>query len=109
MNVLLVALGAASGGVLRYLVSGSPLRTFIVNVAGSFLIGVLSALCPQRWRPFAIAGFCGGFTTFSTFSNETFRMLEDGHCLAAFAYSFGSLLTGVVAVAVGYWVAGAFK
>ena len=109
MNVALVALGAASGGVLRYFVSGSPFRTFAVNVAGSFLIGVLSALCPQRWRPFAIAGFCGGFTTFSTFSNETFRMLEDGHYLAAFAYSFCSLLAGVVAAAVGYWVAGMFK
>ena len=109
MNVLLVALGAASGGVLRYFVSGSPLRTFAVNIAGSFLIGVLSVLCHQRWCPFSIAGFCGGFTTFSTFSNETFRMLEGGHYLAAFAYSFGSLLAGVVAAAVGYWVGGWFK
>ena len=80
-----------------------------MNVAGSILIGVLSALCPQRWRPFAIAGFCGGFTTFSTFSNETFLMLEGGHYFAAFAYLFGSLLTGVISVAVGYWVGGWFK
>ena len=115
MTALLVALGAALGGVLRYLVSTAvgrpcafPWATFAVNVVGSLAIGVLSgwlARCTgnaSAVRAFAVVGFCGGFTTFSTFSNETFQMLENGQSVAVLAYALGSVLAGIAAVYLGH-------
>ncbi|GAB4290022.1 MAG: fluoride efflux transporter CrcB [Ignavibacteriaceae bacterium] len=100
MNYIIVGLGAAFGGIFRYLVSnlsykhfGSefPYGTLIVNVIGSFLIGIFifyfdekELLSPQM-RIFLTIGFCGGFTTFSTFSYETFALLRDSQ------YWFASL------------------
>lgn len=117
LTVALIAVGAALGGVSRYLLSqtfnlsgGFPWGTFGVNVIGSLLIGVLSGML-GHWsgntaaiRAFAIVGFCGGFTTFSTFSNEAFRMLEAGQwCLMAL-YVSGSVAAGLVAVTAGYMI-----
>lgn len=111
----LVALGSALGGISRYGVSrllnpanGFPWGTFGVNVLGSLILGALSgwlahATGENSWiRPFAIVGFCGGFTTFSTFSNETFRMLDAGHWGLAACYAFGTMAAGLLAVALGY-------
>ena len=114
MIVVLVALGSALGGVCRYLVSlalnGSgcfPYGTLAVNVVGSLAIGALTgwlahgAGCAAAVRAFAVVGFCGGFTTFSTFSNETFRMLEYGQFGLLSLYVALSLLAGLAAVALG--------
>ena len=116
MKILLVAIGSGLGGVLRYLVpcvfaahKGFPWATLTVNVVGSLLIGLLSGLLARHSgasaesiRAFAVVGFCGGFTTFSTFSNETFRMLEGGQYLSAAAYVGISVLAGLAAVFIGY-------
>ena len=118
MKILLVAIGSGLGGVLRYLVPcwigaprGFPWATLTVNVVGSLLIGLLSGHLARHGgssadsiRAFAVVGFCGGFTTFSTFSNETFRMLENNQWLSAAGYVGLSVAAGLVAVFVGYWL-----
>ena len=116
MKILLVAIGSGLGGVLRYLVpcwigaaKGFPWATLTVNVVGSLLIGLLSGLLARHGgssaesiRAFAVVGFCGGFTTFSTFSNETFRLIESSQWLSAVAYVSLSILAGLAAVLLGY-------
>ena len=115
MKILLVAFGSAVGGVLRYLVpcwvggtKGFPWATLTVNVVGSLLIGLLSGLLARHGgssaesiRAFAVVGFCGGFTTFSTFSNETFHLIENNQWLSAAAYVVLSIAAGLVAVFIG--------
>ena len=114
MNVLYVALGSAIGGVARYCVSlslnggGFPWGTLCVNVVGSLAIGALSGFL-THWtgnvaavRAFAVVGVCGGFTTFSTFSNEAFKMLEAGQWAMMTAYVSASILAGLAAVWLGY-------
>ena len=114
--VLYVAFGSALGGVCRYLVSlllntpkGFPWGTLGVNVLGALAIGLLSGWLSSRSgdavaaiRAFAVVGFCGGFTTFSTFSNEAFRMLERSQWGMLAGYVAASLLAGFAAVALGY-------
>ena len=118
MKILLVAIGSGLGGVLRYLVpcwigaaKGFPWATLTVNVVGSLLIGLLSGLLARHGgsstesiRAFAVVGFCGGFTTFSTFSNETFSLIESSQWLSAVAYVSLSILAGLAAVFLGYWI-----
>lgn len=114
-SLFYVALGSALGGVLRYAlslllnpVSGFPWGTFAVNVIGSLAIGVLSGWIAgfsgnaAAIRAFAVVGFCGGFTTFSTFSNESFRMLENGQWFMLSVYLIGSVAAGLAAVWLGY-------
>jgi CrcB protein len=114
-----VALGSAVGGVLRYLLGGwvqeragttFPIQTLLINVTGSLLLGFLqqyaletSAVSPEV-RTMLTIGFCGGYTTFSTFSFETVRMLEDGDWRRAALYvtlsvvlSVGAAILGIVA------------
>jgi CrcB protein len=98
MAIVAVLLGGALGSVLRYLVSGwvqawsgglFPLGTLTVNIGGSFVIGLALGLGAGRflvspeWRLFLTTGFCGGFTTFSTFSYETLALIEDRQWLPA--------------------------
>lgn len=119
MNFLYVALGSAAGGALRYLFGtfipaahGFPLATCTINAVGSFLIGILSGLLARTaggvaseiLRLVLVVGFCGGFTTFSTFSNETFRLMEASQYLTAFAYVLISVLSGLLAVFLGYLI-----
>ena len=117
MTALLVAIGSALGGVSRYWLSslmnsyaGFPWGTFSVNVLGSLAIGVLSGWLAHSTgnvaaiRAFAIVGFCGGFTTFSTFSNESFRMLENGQFGIMSLYVLGSVAAGLAAVWIGYLI-----
>lgn len=116
MTLLYVALGSAIGGVFRFLVSGSiqrgtpgsfPLGTLVVNVTGSFLLGLIARYAletpdfsPQT-RVFLTAGFCGGFTTFSTFSQEAVELLEHGHYATALTYMGTSVFISLLAAAAG--------
>jgi len=113
MNLSLVALGGAAGSMLRYLTvvgaarlfgPGVPLGTVAVNVVGSFLIGVLAIwLMGNRvWAyPLLVTGFLGGFTTFSAFSLEAFRLWETGQPAMAAAYVAGSVALGIGALLAG--------
>lgn len=114
--IFLVALGGALGATARYLVTlavTAPLGTLCVNVLGSLLIGVASVLAAQNaaalWPPFVITGCLGGFTTFSAFSLDSFKLIEAGQPATALAYMGGTLalcLIGVlagVALARGIW------
>ena len=111
--ILAVAAGGAIGSVARYLVgigSGKlfginfPWGTLIINVTGSFLIGLFIGLFAIRWdasqtvRIFLTVGICGGYTTFSTFSLDTFYLMERGQAVAAGAYIVGSVALSVGAL-----------
>jgi CrcB protein len=116
MTLLMIALGGATGSVSRYLFgafvqrafhAAFPIGTLAVNVAGCLLVGVLtrSFLHNQtdlQLRAGLIVGFCGGFTTFSTFSFETFALMQGGEWAKAAGYVTLSVLVCVAATAVGY-------
>jgi len=95
-----------SGWVYALLGRGFPYGTFVVNIVGAFLIGLImefsirSALVPPTLRTALTIGFLGGLTTFSTFSFETFRLLEEGSLLTAFS----NILVSVVACLVCTWL-----
>ena len=106
-NLLLVALGGAVGSVLRYLLSGIntsfPWGTFAVNILGSLLIGIFVGLVSKgvlspEMKLLMVTGFCGGFTTFSTFANESFGMMKDGDVLQMALYVGVSVVIGILAV-----------
>ena len=114
---LLVGVGGFLGANARYLAArwvGNavdarfPLGTFLINVSGSFILGVLGALLAERLIPHGDhirlalgVGFLGAFTTFSTFEYETNALLEDGAWLPALSNIFLSLFVGLVAVRAG--------
>lgn len=123
LQVLFVALGGAIGSAARYLVGGwfaarfgaaFPYGTFVVNVTGSFIVGLFLAYAQERvslspyWRLFFAVGFVGGYTTFSTYEYESVRLLQDGEMLLAAVYLIGSVVTGGVAaiagIALGSWI-----
>ena len=106
-NLLLVAIGGAVGSVLRYLLSGIntsfPWGTFAVNILGSLLIGILVGLVSKgvlspEMKLLMVTGFCGGFTTFSTFANESFGMMKAGDVLQMALYVGVSVVIGILAV-----------
>lgn len=117
-----VALGSALGGVARYWCSGLvanlvgetfPWGTLIVNVIGSFLIGVIATLSgpdgrfliPAEARQFMMVGILGGFTTFSSFSLQTLNLARDGEWLLVGANIVGSVVLCLVMVWVGHLAA----
>ena len=110
-SLLLVALGGAAGSVARFLlvagavrlVAGWPAGTLLVNVIGSFAIGVLYVTLAQRAQvaPLLVAGFLGGFTTFSAFSLDTLKLWEGGQAMQAAAYVAASVILSLAAVALG--------
>ncbi|MEO8944382.1 MAG: fluoride efflux transporter CrcB [Ginsengibacter sp.] len=109
--ILLVGLGSFFGGVARYLttifiqnkfLSSFPYGTFAVNVIGCFLIGVIYGIAEKgnmnsEWKIFFATGIMGGFTTFSSFSNETVGMLRDAEYWPAFSYIVLSVIVGLAA------------
>ena len=113
-NFLLVALGGALGSVLRHTASliipakHFPWPTLAVNIAGSFLIGLILALSTKEesflynWKLFLATGICGGFTTFSAFSQENMELLQNGKYLLALTYIVVSIVLGIVAVFLGF-------
>jgi CrcB protein len=121
MPYLLVGLGGFIGANARFVVArlvGAlfetrfPLGTFVINVSGSFLLGVLGTLVAQRVMPNSESmrlalgvGFLGAFTTFSTFEFETHALFDDGSWLTATTNMFASLFVGLLAVRAGIVVA----
>lgn len=104
--VLQVALGGAIGSVLRYLTVtaiGAPLATAVVNILGSFAMGVLFVLLSTRTSlsPLLMTGVLGGFTTFSAFSLDAMRLWEAGQIPQAVAYVAASVFLSLAAVALG--------
>lgn len=113
---LLVAVSGALGALSRFVLEGIvgqryggafPLGTFLVNITGSLLLGFFFTLATERFaiapavRSAVAVGFLGAYTTFSTLSFETFRLLEDGAYLLGALNALGSLAAGLVAIYVG--------
>lgn len=114
-QVILVGIGGAAGSILRFLTSEIttryygmtfPLATFIVNIVGCFCIGLFVNIIPvhNNLRFLLIAGFCGGFTTFSTFARETFDLIEINQLPHAIVYTVLSCVVGVCAVWLGMYI-----
>ena len=118
-SLLIVGLGSFCGGALRYYIStlmksacvqGFPWGTLSVNLAGCLLIGLLLGIFSRcgvqsnSWSLLLTIGFCGGFTTFSTFANESLQMLQSGNTLNLIIYILASVIVGIALVALGYWL-----
>ena len=119
-ELMTVGFGGAAGSIVRYLLSGGilagqtlrgfPAGTFTVNAAGSLLIGILlEASVSETLGWLLIVGFCGGFTTFSTFSADTVRLLRAGCYNAAAIYVALSVAVCIVFAALGMWIGTTFR
>ena len=118
---LLIMLGGALGTLFRYLISvlittaphGLPWGTIIINIAGSFIIGFFGTLTlahgrfpvSENMRLLVMVGICGGFTTFSSFSLQTFDLMRNGHPVRAAINIIGSVVLCICAVALGHAIA----
>ncbi len=122
MIVVVLALAGAIGAVARFVVDGYvqgrlgsvfPWGTFVINTSGSVLLGFLAGVALNRGFPhlpyaFLATGFCGAYTTFSTFGYETIRLAEEGAGQAAGAFALGSVVAGLVGAVLGLSLAAAF-
>lgn len=116
-NILGVAIGGFVGGCTRSAVSSwlnrsearIPYGTLAVNLAGSFILGIMLALTGlgmlgAPWKALIVTGFCGGLTTFSTFTSEVVALFDGKHSTRAWVYWLGSVALGVALVAAGFAV-----
>ncbi len=116
-NILLVGMGGFVGSVARYFLSrlnlyfdffAIPIGTLSVNIIGSFVIGLLTGIAEKStilttdMRLLLMVGVCGGFTTFSTFTNENLMLMHNGQFLSIFLYTGLSIFLGFLAVYLGY-------
>ncbi|MGH7071365.1 MAG: fluoride efflux transporter CrcB [Acetobacteraceae bacterium] len=119
---LWVALGGALGSMARYGISVGMLRltgprfpwgTLLINIGGSFVIGFFGVLssatgrlpAPEEIRVFVLVGICGGFTTFSSFSQQTFHLFRGGETLLGCLYIVGSVVLCLIGVSLGVMLA----
>lgn len=118
-NILIVGAGSCLGGMARYIVSRAigavchtpfPWGTLTVNVAGCLIIGLIYGLIDrgispgEGWRLFLTVGFCGGFTTFSTFMHENYLLFGGNHLLSVALYLGASVIAGFIMVYFGYYL-----
>ncbi|MFO7657366.1 MAG: fluoride efflux transporter CrcB [Bacteroidales bacterium] len=114
---LIIGTGGFIGSISRYLVSrlvqdnfhsNFPLGTFVVNISGCLLIGLIVGIAEKstwmspEWRLFLMVGLCGGFTTFSTFAAENFSLMRDGQYFQVLLYTGFSVFFGFIAVFLGH-------
>lgn len=116
-QIMIIGLGGFIGTVARYFVSrlnltveffAIPVGTLVVNILGSFIIGFLTGISEKsdwlttEWRLFLMVGICGGFTTFSSFTNENLMLMHNGQFTSVFLYTGLSLFVGFLSVYLGY-------
>ena len=115
-NILIVGTGGALGSIARYLITClfthlaicSELATLSVNIIGSFIIGLLIPASQNTLYLLMAVGFCGGFTTFSTFSAQAFQMLQNGQRLTFIIYVLASVLISISFVFLGVFLSGKY-
>ena len=122
-TLVFIGTGSFMGGIARYITakvvqnsiaSSFPFGTMVVNLAGCILIGLIYGLSERtnlindEWRIFLTVGFCGGFTTFSTFANENMTLLRDGNFFYFALYTGLGVFLGLVAVFLGNGLAKLF-
>ena len=120
MRLLAVTAGGGIGSLVRYLIGTAimqrfagrfPLGTFVINITGSFLIGLLMTLFTEKFAPhpnlrlLLVVGFLGGYTTFSSFEYETFQSVRSGGHWLALGYVLSSVILGYAGVWLGVMVA----
>ncbi len=114
MVVFEVAFGAGIGAVMRYAITllgkkywpTLPFATMVINFFGALAAGIIAGShIGGPWALFLLTGICGGFTTFSTFTADTFVLLRNQRWGIASLYYFGTILVGLVAVYAGLWLA----
>lgn len=111
-NILIVGTGGALGSIARYLITClfthlaicSELAILMVNIIGSFIIGLLIPASTNTLYLLMAVGFCGGFTTFSTFSAQAFQMLQSGQRLTSLIYILASVLISIAFVFIGIYL-----
>lgn len=115
MILFYIGIGGALGAIIRYLIGINlvfPFGTLFVNVLGSFIMGIFYVYFLDkgfdRWVGFLMVGLLGGFTTFSTFSLDTLRLIEMGRFIPALLYIFMSVFLSVLALFIAVLIARSF-